>query len=226
MGVKMNRSITLRKILALSAAAVISISGMSLQVLAQTEKGIELYNSWEFEKAEDAFREVLKDEPADCRVCYYLGMSLLMQEKYQEALDMFQKAKAHVDKPALSGEAAIPDKGQLEIVLTRAYLGLEKYPEAWECLKAAEKAKASPADIHTFRGALYLEENEAEKAAEEVEKAIELDSHNAYAHYYAGYAYLRLGNPAKAVNMFKTFLLLAPYAPETGKAKFLIDSLC
>jgi tetratricopeptide (TPR) repeat protein len=222
----MNRSTTLCKILALSAVAVISIAGMSLQVMAQTGKGIELYNSWEFEKAEEALREVLKDEPADIQTCYYLGLSLLMQEKYQEALDMFQKAKTRLDKPALSEQSGIPDDGQLEIALTRAYLGLEKYAEAWECLKAAEKANANPADTHTFRGALYLEENEAEKAAEEVEKAIELDSHNAYAYYYAGYAYLRLGNPAKAVDMFKTFLLLAPYAPETGKAKFLIDSLC
>jgi tetratricopeptide (TPR) repeat protein len=222
----MNKSNTLCKTLALSAAVVISISGMSLQVLAQTEEGIELYNSWEFEKAEEALREVLNNKPADVRVGYYLGLSLLMQEKYQEALDTFQKAKAHVDKPALSGEAGIPDEGHLEIALTRAYLGLEKYPEAWECLKAAEKATANPADIHTFRGAYFLEKNEAEKAAEKVEKAIELDSQNAYAYYYAGYAYLRLGHPAKAMNMFETFLILAPYAPEAGKAKFLIDSLC
>ncbi|KPL17437.1 MAG: hypothetical protein AMS26_01040 [Bacteroides sp. SM23_62] len=221
----MNKSTNLFKILVFSAV-VLLISGISLQVLAQTEKGIELYNSWEFNKAEEAFREVLKNKPDDVQTVYYLGLSLLMQENYQEALDTFQKAKAAVDKGGLSGEAGIPDKGHLEIALTRAYLGLKKYPEVWECLEAAEKAKANPADIHTFRGAYYLERNNTENAVKELEKAIELDSLNAYAYYYAGYAYLRLGNPARAVDMFEMFLRLAPYAPEAGKAKFLIDSLC
>jgi len=221
----MNKSNMLFNILALSAVVVL-ISGMSLQVLAQTEKGIELYNSWEVEQAEETLREVLKNEPADVRAGYYLGLSLLMQEKYQEALDIFQKVKPPVDKAALSGESGIPDKGRLEIALTRAYLGLKKYPEAWECLKAAEKERANPADIHTFRGAYYLEKGDVKKATKELEKAIELDSQNAYAYYYAGYAYLRLGNPARAVQMFQMFLELAPHAPEAGKADFLIDSLC
>ncbi len=215
----------LYKILA-SSAVVLLISSISLQVIAQTEKGIEFYNSWEFNKAEEAFREVLKNEPADAQAGYYLGLSLLMQEKYQEALDVFQKEKSSVDKSASSGKAGIPDKGQIEIALTRAYLGLKKYPEVWECLEAAEKANANPADIHTFRGAYYLERNNTENAVKELEKAIELDSLNAYAYYYAGYAYLRLGNPARAVDMFEMFLRLAPYAPEAGKAKFLVDSLC
>jgi cytochrome c-type biogenesis protein CcmH/NrfG len=221
----MNKFATLGKILALSVV-FISINGMSLQVLAQTEKGIELYNSWEFEKAEEALSEALKNEPDNARAGYYLGLSLLMQEKYQEALDVFQKVKASFDEAALSGGAGIPDKGQLEIVLTRVYLELEKYPEAWECLKAAERAKADPADIHTFRGAYYIEKDDAKKAAKELEKAIELDSQNAYAYYYAGHAYLRLGNPARTVQMFEMFLQLAPYAPEAVKAKALIDALC
>jgi tetratricopeptide (TPR) repeat protein len=221
----MDKSATLYKILAFSAV-VILIIGISLQAMAQTEKGIELYNSGEFNKAEEAFREVLKNRPDDLQAGYYLGLSLLMQEKYQEALETFQKAKAAVDKGGLSGEAGIPDKGQLEIALTRAHLGLKQYPEVWECLEAAEKAKANPADIHAFRGAYYLERNDVENAAKELEKAIELDYLNAYAYYYSGYAYLRLGNPARAVDMFEMFLRLAPYAPEAAKAKFLIDSLC
>jgi tetratricopeptide (TPR) repeat protein len=214
----MNKFDTLLKILALSAV-VLFINGMSLQVLAQTDKGIELYNSWEYEKAEKAFRKVLMQEPNDAQAGYYLGLSLLMQGKYKEALDILQNVKA-------SEEAGLLNKGQLEISLTRAYLGLERYPEALECLKAAERAKANPVDIHTFRGAYYLKEVGVDEAAKELEKAIALGSQNAYTYYYAGFAYLRLGNPAKAVQMFQEFLRLSPYAPEAANAKFLVDSLC
>ena len=221
----MDKSTKLYRILVLSAVVML-IGGMSLQVMAQTEKGIDLYYSWEYEKAEEALRKVLKKEAADVQAGYYLGLSLLMQEKYQEALDILQKAKASVDEAAESGETGLPDKGQLEIALTQTYLGLKKIPETLESLKAAEKAKANPIDIHTFRGAYYLEKNSVTEAAQELEKAIELDSQNAYTYYYAGFAYLRLGNPAKAVQLFQMFLRLNPYAPEAEKAKFLIDSLC
>jgi tetratricopeptide (TPR) repeat protein len=221
----MDKSTKLYKILVFSAV-VMFIGGMSLQIMAQTEKGIDLYNSWEYERAEKALHKVLKDEPADVQARYYLGLSLLMQGKYQEALDTLEKAKASVDESATSGKAGLPDKGQLEIALTQAYLGLKRIPEALESLEAAEKAKANPVDIHTFRGAYYLEKNSVKEAAQELEKAIELDSQNAYTYYYAGFAHLRLGNPAKAVQMFQVFLTLNPYAPEAEKTKSLVDSLC
>ncbi len=208
------------------SAVVMLIGGMSLQIMAQTEKGIDLYNSWEYEKAEEALHKVLKKDPADVQAGYYLGLSLFMQGKYQEALDVLQKAKASMDKAAGSGEAEVPDKGQLEIALTQAYLGLKRIPEVLESLEAAEKAKANPVDIHTFRGAYYLEQNSVQEASQELEKAIELDSQNAYTYYYAGFAHLRLGDPAKAVQMFQVFLRLTPYAPEAEKTRFLVDSLC
>jgi regulator of sirC expression with transglutaminase-like and TPR domain len=55
---------------------------------------------------------------------------------------------------------------------------------------------------------------------------MKLDDKNAYAHYYAGYAYLRSGNPSKSVEAFKSFLQLAPAAPEAAKVKALVDALC
>ena len=163
----MDKSTKLHKIMVLSTVFML-IGGMSLQVMAQTGKGIELYNSWEYEKAEEALHKALKNEPADVQAGYYLGLSLLMQEKYQEALDILQKAKASFDESAASGDAGPPDKGQLEIALTQTYLGLKRIPEMLESLEAAEKAGANPVDIHTFRGAYYLEENRVEEAAQEL----------------------------------------------------------
>jgi len=214
----MNKTAIIYKTLLLSTVFII-ISCLQLSALAQTETGMELFKYWEFKKAEDAFREAIKENPSDTHATYYLGLSLLMQEKYQGALKVLKKIKA-------SGKAGVPNKGQLTIALSRAYLGLKKYPKALEYLNASEKAKADSTDIHTYRGAYYLEINDATKAVRELEKAIDLGSQNPYTYYHAGITYLRLGNPAKAVQMLEMFLKLAPYTPEAEKAKFLIDSLC
>jgi len=103
---------------------------------------------------------------------------------------------------------------------------LKKLPEAWQNLEAAKAAHADTAELHVFRGAYYIQKPDVKKAISELNKAIEMDSHNAYARYYLGHAYLRDGNPAWAVDCFKEFLTLAPHAPEAPKAKALIEALC
>lgn len=204
---------------------VILIGGMSAQAHAQSEEGIELYKYWEYEKAEAALRLAVKKDPADIEAGYYLGLSLLMQGKYQDALDTLQKVKGSVNSSAKM-ETVKPDRGQVEIALTRAYLGLDNYPEALKALKAAEKANADPVDLHTFRAAYYIKEGTLEEADEEMTKAIDLDSRNPYTFYFGGIIQLRLGKPERAVQMFEAFLELAPFAPEAERAKILIDSLC
>ena len=73
----MNRSAINYKILFLFAV-ILSAGFIQSPVFAQTERGIDLFNYWDFKKAEDAFREVLKNNPADARAGYYLGMSLII----------------------------------------------------------------------------------------------------------------------------------------------------
>lgn len=200
--------------------------GLSLHALAKTEDGLKSFSIGEFEKAEAIFSEVLKGDAENIQAGYYLGLSLLMQEKYNEALGTFQSLKANINNNAVVGNTEIPTKGQVEIGLARAYLGLKNYPEALKSLNAAEKAKADPINLHTYKGAYYLEMNENTRANEELEKALELNSQNPYTYYYAGIASLRLGNPSKAVKLFEMFLKMAPYAPEAEHAKFLVDTLC
>lgn len=196
-------------------------------VMAQTEKGIALYNNWEYKRAEAVLSDQIEKNPADIKAGYYLGLALLMQEKKEEALKAFQKAKVSVKQAKISKND--PVRGQLEIALAWVCLDQKKTMEAWNHIKAAEKEKADPADIHTYRGAYYLEKGEVEKALGELEKAVELKSENPYTFFYAGIVFLRSERPTNvlnAVDMFKIFLELAPYAPEAEKIKFFVDNLC
>jgi tetratricopeptide (TPR) repeat protein len=194
------------------------------QLPAQTDKGIKLYNSWQYQEAEKVLRAALKANPKDLQAQYYWGLSVLLFERYSEALDAFLKVKDDLAKAGKRPTA--PDEYQLQIAMARANLGLKKYNEAWKSLEAAEKEHPNDSDVHAYKGAYYLQQEKIQDAIAELEKAMNLDEDNAYAHYYAGHAYLKSGNPARAVDMFKTFLQLAPLAPEATKAKALVDALC
>jgi tetratricopeptide (TPR) repeat protein len=221
----MNKQTTCCRILVLSVV-VLLITAMPLPIFAQTQKGIELFNSWKFPEAEKVLREAVKANPQDLTAEYYLGLSALLQDKHNEALDIFLKLKNARDKMAPKARPAVPDDFQIQIALARTRLELKQDDEAWKNLEAAEKDQPDAADVYVYRGAYYLQKQKNQQAIKELEKAIALDSHNAYAYYYAGHAYLRTGNPSKAVEEFKTFLQLAPLAPEAVKAKALVDALC
>ena len=195
-------------------------------VFAQTNKGLELYNAWQFKEAEPVLREAVKANPGDLEAGYYLGLSVLLQDKHAEALEILLQVKVSKDQASGVAKSAVPDEYQIQLALARARLELKQNDEAWKNLEAADKAHAGTADIHVFRGLYYLNLEKTQNAIKELEKAMNMDENNAYAHYYAGHAYLRSGNPAKAVEMFKSFLQLAPLAPEAVKAKALVDALC
>lgn len=221
----MNKSTYISRFIVVSVVFAL-ISGISLYAVAATEDGILSYNIGEFHKAEALFREVLKGNADDIQAGYYLGMTLLMEEKFKEALGIFQNLEDNINNKAVIKDTDVPTRGQVEIGLVRSYLGLKQYSDALKSIHAAERVKADPIDIHTYYGAYYLEMNENARAQKELETALNQKSQNPYTYYFAGISYLRLGHPAKAVEQFKVFLQLAPYAPEAEHAKFLIDTLC
>lgn len=221
----MYRSTWLHRFLLVSVVFILA-GGISLHVLGNAEEGLKAFSVGKYEKAEALFKEVLKGDAENVPAGYYLGLSLLMQEKFDEALGVFRSLKVNIGDKEVMEDSRMPTRGEVEIGLARTYLGLKKYPEALKMIDAAEKANAAPTEIHTYKGAYYLEINENRKANEELQEALKLNSPNPYTYYFAGIAYLRLGNPQKAVKLFQTFLKMAPYAPEAEHAKFLVDTLC
>jgi tetratricopeptide (TPR) repeat protein len=194
-------------------------------VFAQTKQGVDLFNSWKFPESEQVLREAVKTNPQDIQAAYYLGLSVLMQDKHSEALEILLKAQESHAK-AGQGHSAVPDEYQMSIALARTYLELKQNEDAWKHLEEANKIHAGAIEVCIYRGAYYLNKEKYPQAIKELEKAMKLDAKNAYAHYYAGYAYLRAGNPSKALEAFRAFIQFAPNAPEADKIKALVTALC
>ncbi|HSW38163.1 MAG TPA: hypothetical protein VLL97_01575, partial [Acidobacteriota bacterium] len=106
---------------------------------AQTEKGIELYNLWKFQEAQNVLREAFDADQKDIKAGYFLGLSLLFAEKHAEALDVLLKVEAGLGKTPAAARPAVPMPCQVQVGLARARLGLEQYEEAWKNLEAARK---------------------------------------------------------------------------------------
>jgi cytochrome c-type biogenesis protein CcmH/NrfG len=222
----MNKQISSACIILVFSIMLLAMAVMPEPVLAQTSKGVALCNSWEFQKAEPVLREALKTNPRDIEASYYLGVAVLMQDKHEEALQIFSKVLADVNSPGRQNQASVPNKYQIQIALARTRLELKQNDEALKNLETANKVRPNSVEVYVYRGVYYLNLKNPQKAVVELEKAISLDKKDAYAHYYAGRAYLQSGNPARAVEMFKTFLQLAPLAPEASRAKALVTELC
>jgi tetratricopeptide (TPR) repeat protein len=194
-------------------------------LVAQTSKGIELCKSGQLPEAEKALRAALKGNPKDTQASYWLATVVLLQDKHEEALQLFLKVKADQDK-AGKARAAEPDEYQIQLALARTHLELRKNAEALKNLEAAKKIQPNGSDVSVYQGYYYINTGNYPKAIAELEKAMSIDKKNAYAHYYAGRAYFLSGNPAKAKEMYQMFLDLMPLAPEAPKAKLFILELC
>ena len=196
------------------------------EISAQSKKGMELFNSWKFLEAENVFREDLKAKPSDTPTNFYLGLSLLLQEKHSNALDIFLKVKSSQDRVDQRTRPAVPSEFQIQLALARARLGLKQHAEAWKNLESARIEDGSSSDVYVYRGVYYLQQEKSKEALNELKKAIKLDEKNPYAYYYQGLAYKQSGKAAEAVDALRMFLKLAPDAPEVSKAKELITQLC
>jgi tetratricopeptide (TPR) repeat protein len=198
---------------------------LAQSTFGQASKGIELYNSGEFQKAEKVLRDVLKGNPSDLSANYYLGLSLLLQKKQNEALALFMKVKMNRDKIDQKDRQAVSEY-QIQLALARTNLEMKHFNEGWKNLEAAGKEDAKSADVFVYRGVYFLDQEKHTEALKELEKAISLDAKNAHAYYYQGMAFFHSGLAAEAAAAFKKFLELAPNAPEADEAKRLVTILC
>jgi tetratricopeptide (TPR) repeat protein len=162
----------------------IAVAGIVFGVLgavAQQDQGVALLEAKKFADAERALRDALKAEPWNTTARYYLGLSLLEQEKLNDALAEFRKASDEQNKAAQWTKPAIPTEYQIQIALARTLIGLKQYPEAWKCLESARIEESSSSEVYLYRGIYYAQQDKTQEAIKELERSVSLDPQSAYA---------------------------------------------
>jgi tetratricopeptide (TPR) repeat protein len=193
---------------------------------AQIKSGIELYEAGDYVNAEAKLRVELKAEPRNTTARYYLGLSLLYQGNFEEALDELKTAKSEQEGDGPYSRPAVPSDYQLNIALAQAYIGLGQLDKAWPRLESAKTENPDSSDVFLYRGVYFYVQKDYAEAIKSLEKSISLDAKKAYAYYYMGMAYSNTDEPDKMVDAFKIFLQLAPDAPEAPDVKKRVDAAC
>jgi tetratricopeptide (TPR) repeat protein len=180
-------------------------------VAADLQTGIQQFEQKEFAQAESTLREVVAEDPTNADANYYLGQALIEQKKYKESEEFLK--------------TAIDPKPEARVALGEAYLMQEKLDDAMRVLNEAEATQASNPKLWLNRGMISQKREKYADAAKQLDKALELDPRDGYAHYYMGLAQSKLKRTDLVIKHFELFLQLEPKAPEAARVRSLLRSL-
>jgi len=182
-------------------------------------QGVTFYNGGQYEEAIKAFQVVLDVDPEQPSVWANVGACYTKLEQYDKAIAAYEES--------IKLE---PENASHYQSIGSAYAGsgdAEKAREHYE--KAASlSTELSPADAavnYYNMGVTYINGGQSQEAADALKKAVELDPNHAEAHYQLGITLISLNDMEGAMDHLKTYLVLAPTAPNAEVAKALIEQL-
>jgi tetratricopeptide (TPR) repeat protein len=164
--------------------------------------------------AEARLRKATELAPGDPAPFVYLGEVYLRQRRDGDASNAFRKA-AEAARAKGGAEAAY--------YLGVAQQRLKQYDEAVATLGGAQAPQ--PALIPYQIGVTRAFQENWQAAAEQLNRALDMDSGLAYAYYYRGLAQEKLGRKDLLVNDMERFLALAPKAPEADRAQAILRAV-
>jgi tetratricopeptide (TPR) repeat protein len=175
------------------------------RVLAQQQK---------YGDAESRLRKATELAPGEPAPWVDLGEVYLRQRRDGDAANAFRKA-ADLARAKGGADAAY--------YLGVAQQRLKQYDDAVATLQGARAP--APALIPYQVGVTRAFQENWTAAAEQLSRAISMDSGLAYAYYYRGLAQDKLGRKDLLVNDMERFLALAPNAPEAARARAILQAV-
>ena len=124
---------------------------------------------------------------------YGLGLAYSGLEKFNDAIEAYQKAIQHA-----------PEWAHIYAALGASYTNLHQYEDALEAYKTAVRLQPEDAMIHHQLGNIYSKRGKRTEAIIHHQRAIAISSTLAYAHYQLGLLYTQENRLTEAISAYET----------------------
>lgn len=161
--------------------------------------GVSYYDSGDYEKAIEAYKQALQLSPNSEEVYYHLGMAYGSLGRYKEAIAAYNRA-IRIN----------PDYAAAYYNLGHAYSNLKQYDRAIRAFRQAIHYEPDNIEAYFALGYAYFDSRKDAEAAAAFEEAIRRKPDNPYAYFNLGLLYFPNGPHAKAVDAFTQAILRDP----------------
>lgn len=185
----------------------------ALQELTEAEKltpkdpellnllGLTYFRKGRFDLAEPKYLKALDLKENFSEARNNLGVNYLEMKRWDDAIAQFKRVQDDIFYQGQDNAA---------INLGLAYLGKGDYPQALSVLRAQVARNGNDPRTRLNLGRVYFAMDKTELAVEEYEKALQLNSSYASAHYHMGLAQMKLKDAQAAKGAFQEVVRLAP----------------
>jgi tetratricopeptide (TPR) repeat protein len=181
----------------------------------QLSRGLDPFNQNAYTRAEQEFRELATENPNSAEAHYYLGITSIKLENYEQAVGALKKAK-RLD----------PTLPAVHLNLGIAYYRSQRYQSAESELRQASKAGDDNGSTHLFLG---LAQQGAKRHADSIhsfEQAMKADRElKQPALYNIGYANHHLKKTPAARKALQQAIAVDPDSDTAGYARTLLETV-
>lgn len=184
----------------------------ALSAEALMSAGLECLHGGDLVAAVNYFKATIGRAPDSPGAHYNLGVALLRQKRYEEAIDCFARAMHYR-----------PHSAQVRFQLGLAQFHLERYDEAIESLRRAAELDPESADAHCNLGyVLYKHLDQLDLAEAHLRRALELDPQKVEAQTNLAIVLDQRGETDAALEMYDRILRAKPDDSEVRLNRALI----
>jgi tetratricopeptide (TPR) repeat protein len=181
-------------------------------------KGVTLHQAGRLNEAEQVYRRLLSDNPANSDALHYLGLIAYQRQRYPDAIAMI--------------EAAIKNNNRVPAFycnLGNAYKSMGQFDQAISAYREAVRLDPGFQAAYNNLGSALIARGDLDEAAASCRRALELKPDFAEAHYNLGMALYDLGRPDEAAASYRQAIRFKPdYAKAMlylGHASCMLDDL-